>query len=60
MPMRWWLVVPFAVVLPWASLAAAWVLSGQWWLGLAACIAGGYLAVQILFTTDRWLSSRGM
>jgi hypothetical protein len=59
MPLRWWLVVPVSVMLPWISLIVAWVLSGRWWLGALAMIAGGCLAVQILTTADRWLTDHG-
>jgi hypothetical protein len=59
MPKRWWLVVPATVLLPWAALAAAWWLSGRWWLGVLAMVAGGYLAFQILTTADKWLTDHG-
>lgn len=46
-------------VLPWVSLAAAWLLSGQLWLGGIAMVAGGYLGVTIVDSIDRWLSDTG-
>jgi hypothetical protein len=47
-----------AGVLPWASLAAAWELSGQWWLGVIALLAGLNLGIQLMGSIGLYLDSR--
>jgi hypothetical protein len=59
MTMLSWLVPLVAIVLPWAALAAAWWLSGQWWLGALAMVAASWLAVQIMVSADRYLTDHG-
>lgn len=53
------LVLAGLILLPWASLAAAWAWSGQFWLGVTGMAAAVYLDWMVLVSIGRYMDDRG-